>query len=336
LPGLPQLLAGATMTEATIFMAHRFAVPELGVEGHDPQTLRLILADLRRRRFNLMPLEELFRRLRAGERLKRAVAFTIDDGYFDEGRIAGPIFAEFDCPVTVFAVTDFLDGRTWLWWDKIAYIFERTTRREIRTRLGDELLHCRLDGGAGRTEWRSFAVRCQDASEADRQACIGELSVQGDVELPEACPARFAPISWTEARDLEKRGMTFGPHTLTHPILSTTSDEQSEREIVESWRRLSAEVSRPVPVFCYPAGGASHFGDREIATIRRMGLLGAVSTQPGNVAASRPGDPADGWYSAPRHAYQDTLPDVLQCVSGVEDLKFLVRRRLRAAWPRPG
>ena len=174
------------MTEATIFMAHRFAVPELGVEGHDPQALRLVLADLRRRRYNLIPLEELVRRLRAGERLKRAVAFTIDDGYFDQGRIAGPIFAEFDCPVTVFAVTDFLDGRTWLWWDKIAYIFEGARRSEIRARLGGEIFRFRLDGGAGRTEGNAFAIRCQEAPEADRQAGIAELSVQADVELPEA------------------------------------------------------------------------------------------------------------------------------------------------------
>jgi hypothetical protein len=125
--------------------------------------------------------------------------------------------------------------------------------------------------------------------------------------------------------------MTFGPHTLTHPVLSTTSDEQSEREITESWRRLSGEVSRPVPVFCYPAGRLGDFGDREIATIRRMGLLGAVSAQPGNVRLRRLGDSADGWYAVPRRGYQGTLPDVLQCVAGVEDLKMSIRRWFRTA-----
>jgi peptidoglycan/xylan/chitin deacetylase (PgdA/CDA1 family) len=329
LPGLPQLLSGLTRTEATIFMLHRFAVPELGVEGHDPEVLRVALADLRRRGYSFIALEDLFRRLRAGERLKRAVAFTIDDGYFDQARIAGPVFAEFDCPVTVFVVTDFLDGRTWLWWDKLAYIFDRTRRSEIRARLGGEFFDFRLEGGARRQAYGTLNFRCQEAPEADRQACIQELSVQADVELPEACPARFAPLSWAEARDGEQRGMTFGPHTLTHPTLSTTTDERSEREITESWRRLCAEVNRPVPVFCYPAGGPNDFGDREIATIRRMGLPGAVSTLPSNVRLSLLRNRADGWYSVPRHGYQGTLPDALQCVSGVEDLKSTMRRWLR-------
>src|SRR5689334_9960024 len=111
LPALPEYLAGFTHSEATIFMAHRFCVPELGISGHDPQNLRAILSQLRRRRYDLISIEEIFRRLREREPLERAVAFTIDDGYYDVGQIAAPIFADFDCPVTVFVITDFLDGK---------------------------------------------------------------------------------------------------------------------------------------------------------------------------------------------------------------------------------
>jgi len=60
-----------------------------------------------------------------------------------------------------------------------------------------------------------------------------------------------------------------------------------------------------------------------------MGLPGAVSTLPSNVRLSLLRNRADGWYSVPRHGYQGTLPDALQCVSGVEDLKSTMRRWLR-------
>ena len=149
LPVLPECVAGFTHSEATIFMAHRFCVPELGISGHDPQNLRRILAQLRKRRYDLISIGEMFRRLRDGEPVKRAVAFTIDDGYYDAGQVAAPIFADFDCPATVFAVTDFLDGKMWMWWDKIAYIFTETKRTEIGARLGKEYFHFRLES-AGR------------------------------------------------------------------------------------------------------------------------------------------------------------------------------------------
>jgi peptidoglycan/xylan/chitin deacetylase (PgdA/CDA1 family) len=327
LPGVVDLLAGVTSTEVTVFVLHRFAVPELGIPGHDPATLRQVLAELRKRRYFLIPLAELFRRLREGESVKRAVAFTIDDGYFDHGSVGGPVFAEFDCPVTVFVVTDFLDGRIWLWWDKIAYIFKQTRRTDIAVHLGAEEFRFTLDSDTARAGWYPFAVRCQYASEADRQACIAELSVQAAVELPEKSPPQFAALTWDEVRRLETKGMTFGPHSLSHPILSTTPDAQAEREISESWRRLITQVNQPVPVFCYPGGRSEFFGAREISTVQQLGLLGAVSGHQANVDARQLQNGSDELYRVPRYSYQESLPDVLQCVSGLETLKSRLRRR---------
>lgn len=329
LPGVAKLLSSLTDTHAAVFMCHRFSVPELGVVGHDASVLRHCLAHLRKQRYSFLPLEELFRKLRDGVPLKRAIAFTIDDGYFDHGQIAAPIFAEFDCPVTTFVTTGYLDGKSWFWWDKLTYVFERTRRTELLTRLGDRQIAYRLDSPEARSAGsKDLSLRCQDASEADRLACILETSRAAEVELPAKPPANFAPLSWDTARRLEKGGMTFGPHTVTHPVLSTTSDEQAEFEITESWRRLSAEVAHPVPVFCYPSGRARDFGEREMGIVRRMGLLGAVSGQPGEL------HPADFQrsptlpYRVPRFGYSDSLPHVLQCVSGLETMKSRLRGAL--------
>jgi hypothetical protein len=59
LPVLPEQLAMLTHSEATIFMAHRFNAPALGISGHNPQNLRHILAQLRRRRYELISIAEL-------------------------------------------------------------------------------------------------------------------------------------------------------------------------------------------------------------------------------------------------------------------------------------
>jgi peptidoglycan/xylan/chitin deacetylase (PgdA/CDA1 family) len=319
------MLAGLTQTPATIFMLHRFAMPELSIEGHAPRTVRAILAGLRKRRFEPISLHELFRKLKEGEPLRRAVAFTIDDGYFDHARIGAPIFAELDWPVTIFAVSGFLDGKTWLWWDQVSYLFTRTRRTALTARLaGGEIPYVLDSAESRRRNAMDLNLRCQDASQVDRLACLADLSREADVELPAAPPPEFAPLTWDEARQLEKKGVAFGPHTVTHPVLSSTSAEHAAAEIAESWARLRAELQCPVPVFCYPHGRRRDYGEREMAEVQRLGLLGGVS---GHFDVFRPRSyrQPPAICRVPRFGFQDDLLSVLQCVSGVESVKERLR-----------
>jgi hypothetical protein len=119
-PFLVRAAASLTHGVAPIFMLHRFRDVEAGNGGHDPQVLRANLSWLRAKNFSLLSLTELLDRLAEGAPIKRAISFTVDDGYADFAHVAAPVFAEFDCPVTVFVTSGFLDGQHWCWWDRVA------------------------------------------------------------------------------------------------------------------------------------------------------------------------------------------------------------------------
>jgi peptidoglycan/xylan/chitin deacetylase (PgdA/CDA1 family) len=323
--GVSKTLSNLSGTHASIFMLHRFSSPEEDVTGHEPATVRVILAHLRREGYDFISLREMFRRLRSGEPLRRAIAFTIDDGYFDHGSIAGPIFAEFDCPVTIFAVTGFLDGKEWLWWDRTQYICEATSMSQLTVRIGEEQRLYKLDSKAARQRATlEINLWCQDASQVDRLACLADLAKHAEVELPSKPPRRFGPVSWDEARQLEKRGVSFAPHTVTHPVLSSTTDEHARFEISESWKRVSAELASPVPIFCYPHGRQRDFGDREMEEVHRIGLWGAVRGYPGRLRQGAYRE-APAICAVPRFPFSDNLIDILQCVSGLETAKARLR-----------
>lgn len=120
--------------------------------------------------------------------------------------------------------------------------------------------------------------------------------------------------------------MRFGPHTVTHPILSRTDDEQSRRELTDSWARLRAEATQPTPVFCYPNGQWGDFGEREVTTLRELGLLGAVVGAPGYASVRR----TSASPSAPFEVLRFSLPldvlDLVQIVSGFERVKQILGR----------
>jgi peptidoglycan/xylan/chitin deacetylase (PgdA/CDA1 family) len=325
-PGVPELFAPLLRGRAAVFMLHRFAVPDVGVVGDDPAQLRRTLAYLRRHRYELLALPELVRRLQGqGPKLQKAVAFTLDDGYFDEVMVAGPVFAEFDCPATTFVTTGFLDKRLWNWWDKIEYVFEHCRRSSLDVELDGHLLtfcwHTTAERELAQTD---FTGRCKLVANAEKLAAIEHLATAAEVDLPVEVPAKYAPVSWEQLRAAEARGMSFGPHTVTHPVLARTSDEESRREITESWLRLQAMAAKPVPVFCYPNGQLTDFGAREISTMREVGLVAAVVGTAGYANTQSYSEP-DGPYLIHRFGLPSDMRHFIQFASGIERAKELVR-----------
>lgn len=79
-------------------------------------------------------------------------------------------------------------------------------------------------------------------------------------------------------RELIAAGWEIDVHTLTHPDLTTVSDDQLVREVAGSRRELRRRFGVPVEFFCYPSG---RFNGRVIAAVRRAGFLGATTTLAG-------------------------------------------------------
>jgi len=121
--------------------------------------------------------------------------------------------------------------------------------------------------------------------------------------------------------------MTFGPHTVTHPVLARTDDGQSSHELRESWSRLKQETPNAVPVFCYPNGRFKDFSRREVATLRELGFLGAVVGEWGYASAHRFDETPESPFGVQRFPYPEDLGHFMQVVTGFERVKTIVRER---------
>jgi peptidoglycan/xylan/chitin deacetylase (PgdA/CDA1 family) len=286
-----------------------------------------VLETLRRERVELRSLRQVFDDLETGRPWRRpVVAFTIDDGYLDQAAAGAPAFAAYDCPVTTFVTSGFLDGRLWFWWDRIAYVFGNTRRSALRVVVGDEVHeYVWRDGRERLAAQTRFTELCKVVPEPVKLRAIEAVAEVAEVTLPEAPPSAYAPMTWDDLRRCEAGGMEFGPHTVTHPVLSRTDDAQSAHEVAESWSRVRAEAHSAVPIFCYPNGQRTDFGPRELATFRTIGIRGAVVGETGYAshAGYRAGE--DGRFQVPRFAYHESVPEMRQLVNGVERFKELVK-----------
>jgi peptidoglycan/xylan/chitin deacetylase (PgdA/CDA1 family) len=321
-------LASAPSGFASVFMMHRLARPDLGVAGHDPDVLRQTLRWLRNHKYEILDLETLYRRLGGeGAPIRRAVSFTLDDGYLEQVETAAPIFAEFDAPSTTFLATGFIDRELWLWWDQVEYILNTTRLSRLEMTVGSQRFNLDLTTPVAKTHSGSqLAEACKRIPEVDKAGVIARLAAIAAVELPALPPARYQPITWDMAREAEKRGMRFGAQTVTHPILSMTDATQSRLEITRSWQRVKEEVKLPVPVFCYPNGTRSDFGVREIGVLKELGFIGAVASTAGYAEQNPTLDRER--FELPRFAYGDSVVGNVQFMSGVERWKIGLRRML--------
>ena len=142
------------------------------------------------------------------------------------------------------------------------------------------------------------------------------------MELSASPPPAFAPISWDDLRRTAKLGATFGPHTVTHRILSLAPDEDCQWEIQESYRRLRQETDAWVPVFCYPNGEPRAFGRRELEAAQRAGVRAALTTLPGYAnTLDVPPWGGLGRFALPRFAYPDDRPHFVHVVAGLVRIK---------------
>jgi peptidoglycan/xylan/chitin deacetylase (PgdA/CDA1 family) len=66
-------------------------------------------------------------------------------------------------------------------------------------------------------------------------------------------------MSWDQAREMSRHGITFGSHTHTHAILEGLDEVAMTRELTVSRATIANALGREVDLFCYPnaryAGG---------------------------------------------------------------------------------
>lgn len=257
-----------------ILMYHRFA---------DRAALASQCAHLRRC-YHPISMSAVCEWLHAGRSLPPyALAVTVDDGYSDFQE-ASAVFAEYGIPVTVFLVTDFLDGKSWLWFDRVVYAFRHAKVVAPSVEMPDgRVLRFQLESDAAR---RAAGQQVADLAVAltavQRRELADGLPRLLRTELPEQAPPEYRPLSWEAVRTLAATGVEFGAHTKTHPILSALTNPQELRdEIVGSKARIESQLERPVLHFCYPNGKMADIGPPAVEVVRAAGMQTAVTAEPG-------------------------------------------------------
>ncbi len=95
--------------------------------------------------------------------------------------------------------------------------------------------------------------------------------------LPASMSNRAQKLSWDEIKEMSKNDITFGAHTVTHPILTRMSLAEAAEEIKASKEAIEEKLKSPVRVFAYPNGRQDDFNESIKQVLKEAGFLCATT-----------------------------------------------------------
>lgn len=266
--------------------AHDFLPPGLVCGRRDfEQHLKLL-----RRRFVLLSLEELVTRLQRREPIPfRSVVVTFDDGFADVFTNAFPLLKKHSVPATLFLTTDMLDQCHLLPLHMFYYLVYAVGFHRIVQLLREtgyvEPSPYRVNGST-MEEQRKAIERILGFQISSPEGCrlLDHLSERLGVEVDGELPERLY-LSWETVQAMENAGLTFCPHSRTHPRLALLPEEEQVDQIGGSYSAIKQRLRSSSPIFAYPFGDEDSFDDSTRRALRKDGLVAACSNIPGKVTS---------------------------------------------------
>ncbi len=235
-----------------------------------------------KKHFNPITLEQLVLSLEGGISLPdKPILITFDDGFDDNYYNAFPILKKYAVPATIFVSAGFVSTDKVLWFDEIAAIVKQTTEEYLMLDVVNEKF------SLGSTlEERELAAQniCEFLKRVPNKIRLEVLSLLKEAYsgiLAETDLSKSKILSWEQIQEMNQSVISFGSHTMTHPILTNLNDDELEYELRQSKKVLESKLGATIDTFAYPNGGITDISHKIDDMLERLGYKVSFSYLPG-------------------------------------------------------
>jgi peptidoglycan/xylan/chitin deacetylase (PgdA/CDA1 family) len=210
----------------------------------------------------------------------RHVAITFDDGYRDNHEHALPALEARGLPAAFFVPTGFVDAPRVAWWDEIAWMAGHATADAVPA---GPWLDAPVALGDAPAAAERLTARFKELPAADTDAYLEFLAAATGAGRAPAEGGAELWMTWDQVRDLHRRGMEVGGHTVDHPVLARLEPEGQRTQVDGCLGRLNDELGEPVTLFSYPVGTDGAYDDESRRCLDRAGVHTAFALAGGYV-----------------------------------------------------
>ena len=246
-----------------------------------PKFFERVLRMLKRRRVDVISLDEMHRRMVAGDFKRRFVCLTIDDGYKDIKEFAYPLLKKYELPFALYIPTSFPDQLGELWWLGLEAVIAQNKR--IGLKINGENRHFECASVAQKRELYDelYGYLRSLKTEEELRRVVRDLCACYRVDMAALC--RDLSMTWEEIAEMADDPLvTIGAHTVSHSMLKKIPDDAAVRAEMEQSRAvLEAALGKRPEHLAYPVGDPTSAGAREFRIAAALGFKTAVTTRPG-------------------------------------------------------
>ena len=224
--------------------------------------------------YRVVSLRQMMEELKEPGRSDQGVAVTFDDGYLGTYTEAFPVLKEYAIPATVYLAAGPVDSGELAWYDRIFLRFQRAGA-QVTVVLNTERTF-RLTDFTSRVDAATTVVLYLRTlpDEERRRWCES---------FEKAIPAAHAEIcgsmmNWEQAREMQRAGISFGCHTMTHPVISRLGPDALQHEVAESKRLIESRLDASIEDFAFPFGKPRDCGTTGAEVLSAMGFHSAMTT----------------------------------------------------------
>ncbi len=209
---------------------------------------------------------------------RTTLVLTFDDGYQDNYTHGFALARELKVPITIFLIPGYIEsGRIFWWLESKRLVADARVDKVI---IDDNSYHLRVGNDRKALE-RIIDHRLRYASSvSEREAFLESIRCSLDVQSGECASTATLPMSWSQIREMQESGwVSYGAHTMHHPILSYLRDScEVEREVQECREVLEQKLGKTICTFAYPVGQFQHIGVDVTRAVQRAEYRWALTS----------------------------------------------------------
>ncbi len=215
---------------------------------------------------------------------------TFDDGWIDFHDTAYPILSRLKIPATVYLTTGFVSSKCSYWQEQlnnllIPILADKKIFLEKDNIISTPDINHKLKDLLLKSDGKPVIFKFIDYLKGFTQEIISKTISELEESLKEHAiiigeVRERSFINWDEVNSIKQPEISFGSHSVNHPILTNEQTGIIEDEICKSKEIIEKETGRDVFHFCYPNG---NYND-EVRRIVSGSYKSACTTRAGFVS----------------------------------------------------